>query len=468
MLTSITAAVVILGLLVLVHESGHFIAAKRSGVRVVRFSIGLPPKLFSIRRGETEYQIGATPFGGYVRMLGDEIGDEHGSADVMSYLEEVGSDLLCDAERVSLPEQVRTSGAEPSTPAESGAARAVESEPSQRAQRLCALAKRIAGSSKPAAILGRATTADETLLIDEICRSGSISEALKTLQDRRPPALIRRIQERAFPTQSLAKRVLIVLAGPLANLLFAPVLLTVVFIYGIPRLLPILGQIRHDLPAAAAGLKEGDRITSINSVAIKSWDDLSTTIKASGGNPLKIDYQRGGSGAVSSLTVKPAKEGRSGSADPAASWIIGVSPRGDYEVSRVNPITAMGNAVVETGKMSVMLVAGIYRIIDGSTPVRQALGGPIMIAQLAGREAHEGFASAALFTVMLSIELGIINLLPVPMLDGGHILFFLIEGVRGKPLQVRHREIAQQVGLFLLVVLMAFVIFNDISRIVQG
>jgi regulator of sigma E protease len=116
----------------------------------------------------------------------------------------------------------------------------------------------------------------------------------------------------------------------------------------------------------------------------------------------------------------------------------------------------------------VMLVEGIYKIINGSTPVRQALGGPIMIAQIAGREAHEGFASVALFSVMLSLELGIINLLPVPMLDGGHILFFLIEGVRGKPLQVRHREIAQQVGLFLLVVLMAFVIFNDISRIVQG
>jgi len=118
--------------------------------------------------------------------------------------------------------------------------------------------------------------------------------------------------------------------------------------------------------------------------------------------------------------------------------------------------------------MAWMLVSGIAKIVTGATPVREALGGPIMIAQMAGQQAHEGFANIALFTVMLSLELGIINLLPVPMLDGGHLAFFVIEGVRGKPLKVRHREIAQQVGLFLLVVLMAFVIFNDISRIVQG
>jgi len=96
------------------------------------------------------------------------------------------------------------------------------------------------------------------------------------------------------------------------------------------------------------------------------------------------------------------------------------------------------------------------------------LGGPIMIAQMAGREARQGLASVLMFTVMLSLELGIINLLPVPMLDGGHLFFFAVEGLRGRPLKVRHREIAQQVGLFLLVMLMAFVIFNDISRIVQG
>jgi regulator of sigma E protease len=118
--------------------------------------------------------------------------------------------------------------------------------------------------------------------------------------------------------------------------------------------------------------------------------------------------------------------------------------------------------------MAETLVIGITEMIDGTTPVRQALGGPIMIAQMAGREAHAGLANVATFVVMLSLELGIINLLPVPMLDGGHLLFFIFEGVRGKPLKLRHRELALQVGLFLLVALMAFVIFNDIARIVHS
>ncbi len=113
-----------------------------------------------------------------------------------------------------------------------------------------------------------------------------------------------------------------------------------------------------------------------------------------------------------------------------------------------------------------MLVVGIAKIIEGATPMRQALGGPIMIAQIAGREVHQGFADLAMFMVSISLELGIINLLPVPLLDGGHLLFFVIEGIRGEPLKLRHREIAMQVGLFLLVILMAFVILNDLSRLI--
>jgi regulator of sigma E protease len=147
-------------------------------------------------------------------------------------------------------------------------------------------------------------------------------------------------------------------------------------------------------------------------------------------------------------------------------WVIGVMPRGDEKSRRVGPLSAIRDGVVETAHMSVSLFIGIAKIIDGTTPARQALGGPIMIAQMAGREAHQGFADVALFMVMLSLELGVINLLPVPLLDGGHLLFFIIEAIRGKPLELRHREIAMQVGLFLLVILMVFVILNDISRII--
>jgi regulator of sigma E protease len=133
---------------------------------------------------------------------------------------------------------------------------------------------------------------------------------------------------------------------------------------------------------------------------------------------------------------------------------------------KLSPLRAVGAGVVETGRMAATLFIGIAKIVEGATPAREALGGPIMIAQIAGKEVHQGFADVILFVVTVSLELGVINVLPVPLLDGGHLLFFAIEAVRGEPLKLRHREIAMRVGLFLLAILMAFVILNDISRLV--
>jgi regulator of sigma E protease len=221
------------------------------------------------------------------------------------------------------------------------------------------------------------------------------------------------------------------------------------------------------MPAAHAGLRSGDRITAVNGKAMKSWDDLSDAVKSSGGSELHLVVVHASGQGSTQLTIIPQRlpeETIYGNKMPT--WVIGVSPRGDKMMLSYGPLGAIRAGTVQTAQLLTTLCIGIAKIFEGATPVREALGGPIMIAQMAGREAHQGFADAALFTVMLSLELGIINLLPVPLLDGGHLLFFAIEGVRGKPMQLRHREIAMQVGLFLLVVLMAFVILNDISRIV--
>jgi regulator of sigma E protease len=455
MLISIIAAAAVLGLLVLVHEVGHFLVAKWAGVRVVRFSIGYPPRIFGFRRGETDYSIGATPFGGYVKMLGDEIGDDHPVAqDVQAYLEEIGKDLLGSAQKSSI--------APPASGSEEDRLLAI-------ARLVCTDAHGQAGAT--AIGLTRPLHSDEAILLEEIAAKGSVRDAFSSIGEHPPAALVRRMRERSFPSQPLFKRVAIVLAGPLANVALAPVLLTVVFLYGVPRLLPVVGQVKKDLPAERAGLKPGDHIVSINGKPIAAWDDLSSMVKSSGGSVIALTLERtdGGQKLPISAVLQAVRDNQSTVyGDTASAWIIGVTPRGDSELHRVGPLGAVERAFLETGRITSTLVVGIVRIIDGSTPARQALGGPIMIAQLAGREARAGFASIALFAVMLSIELGIINVLPVPMLDGGHLLFFLFEGVRGRPLQLRHREIAQQVGLFLLVTLMAFVIINDISRIVQG
>jgi regulator of sigma E protease len=455
MITSILSAVIIFAVLIIVHETGHFLMAKRSGVRVIRYSVGYPPKLFGIRRGETEYAFGATPLGGYVRMLGDEVAEEPTAETLEGYVRELQLDLLEAARH-------------------HGAAASLGTEP---AQMLLTLAhRRAAGgdatSAEAKAILGRALRPDEALLLAEVERHGAVDEAIKALVESRPRELLECYRAQAFPTQSLATRIKIVLAGPLANILFAPVLMAIVFMYGVPYVKPILGEIKQGMPAYAAGLRKGDQIVAVNGKKVADWADLSDAIKAGNGAQIKIDFARpaqNASASQMSLLVTPRREKEdTGYGNKAPVWIIGVLPRGDEGVRRYGPLGAIRESVVATAELSGRLVMGIVLIINGTTPARQALGGPIMIAKMAGREARQGFADVAGFTVMLSLELGIINLLPVPLLDGGHLFFFLIEGVRRKPLQLRHREFAMQIGLLLLVALMTFVIVNDISHIMHS
>jgi regulator of sigma E protease len=449
MLTSIVAAVVILGLLIIVHEAGHFLMAKRLGVRVLRFSIGYPPKLFGFRRGETEYVIGATPVGGYVRMLGEEVGEEPRSDELGTYLAEMGHDLI---------EAARATGAIPL------AGKDFHETLSNLVGRLDP-----GNTTETARIVGRALRPEETLYVNRLRTAASVETAIKSLQESPPEEILRAFRARAFPNQQLWKRFAIVLAGPASNLLFAPVLLAIVFMYGVPVALPIVGKTMPNSPAAQAGLMSGDRIVSVNGKATPTWSDFSDDVKSGKGGPITIEIERVGAQGRLSVRITPRREEQKTIFGTTASeWIIGVTPRGDTITRRFNPISAVIHAVTTTASLTAQLVVGIASIVSGAIPIREALGGPIMIAQVAGREAHQGFASVAMFTVMLSLELGLINLLPVPLLDGGHLAFFVFEGLRGKPLAIRHREIALQVGLFLLVALMAFVIFNDISRIVQG
>ncbi len=450
MIATILYAALVFGVLVVVHEAGHFAMAKKVGVRVLRFSIGYPPKLFGFRRGETEYSIGATPFGGYVRMLGDEVGEKPSAEELTGYLHEIGLDLNGAARK-------------------RGALQAA----SGFDDNLRALADRLGGSGAGVAhsVVGRELKADEAILLDEVRRQPKIADAIKSLAEHPPAKLVEEYCGRAFPTQRLGKRVLIILAGPLANIIFAPLLLAFVFMTGVPELLPVVGKTTNNLPAAKAGLSSGDRIVAVDGRPMETWADFSKTVKAGDGSPIKleIDRQLNGASARSTVVIKPTRlEQKTIYGTNATTWVIGVQPRGDEITKRYGPFGAVKEAGKTSVEMTVQMVVGIATIFSGSTPVREALGGPIMIAQMAGKEAREGFANLAMFTVTLSLELGIINLLPVPLLDGGHLLFFVFEGVRGEPLELRYREAMLQVGLFLLVALMAFVIFNDISRIVQG
>ena len=449
MLTSIVSAVVIFGVLVVVHELGHFAMAKRLGVRVIRFSIGYPPKLFGIRRGETDYSFGATPLGGYCRMLGDEVGEERGAEEIGGFLEQLGLDVVTAARAHGM----RSSGANEN-------------------DELLAIAQRLNQSGTPAAakdLIGRDLKPEEALLIEGIQQTGNVESGTRQVAERAPRSLVESYESQSFPTQPLWKRVMIVLGGPISNLIFAPILLTLVFMIGVPIPLSVIGEVQKGTPAEAAGLRPGDVVTSINNTPIDTWEKFSDTVRASNGATMNFTLRRkvDGKETVLTLAVKPVYEKVQPGANGSA-WIVGVKASGDARIQRFGPLAASSQALATSVNLTGQLVVGIASIVTGSTPIRDALGGPIRIAQMAGQYAHQGLANLAMFTVMLSIELGLINLLPVPLLDGGHLLFFAFEGVRGKPLELRYREMMLQVGLFLLVALIAFVMFNDISRIIQG
>jgi regulator of sigma E protease len=477
MLVSIFSAVAIFATLIIIHEAGHFAMAKKLGVRVLRFSVGYPPRIWGIRRGETDYSIGATPLGGYVRMLGDEVAEEPSSATIEGYLKELKLDILGAAAKTGWlarsgkkgDEAVEAIAAELYRPTGNDANGAGRRTGTDDLAAPTPAAASVADTARALAVLGREPKADEAILLREIESTGTVKLAVERLAANKPSALIQIYQARAFPSQPLVKRIAIVLAGPFSNIIFAPLLLTVVFMTGVPMTLPVIGTVKPDLPGHAAGLRSGDDIIQLNGTAIETFDELSEAVKGSKGQPLELKVRRLVNGKLGTLDVRvtPKRmEEPTIFGTKARTWVMGVTPRGDESVRRFGPTSAFEQAMSQTGHLTVALFVGIGRIVDGTTPARQALGGPIMIAQLAGREARQGFAYVGLFMVMLSLELGIINLLPVPLLDGGHLLFFVIEGVRGKPLKLRHREIAMEVGLFLLVILMAFVILNDISRII--
>ncbi len=270
--------------------------------------------------------------------------------------------------------------------------------------------------------------------------------------------------ERSFAHKSLLKRTAIVAAGPGFNLLLAVFLLMVVFLfYGVPVLSNLVGAVEPDSPAAQAGIQKGDRIVAVDGQAVTAWDDLSSAIKQSGGQPLALRVQRGGQELA--MTVQPKKrEVKNIFGELKEDWMIGIGSQ--VSIEKGDPGLAVSRAFVQTYEYSKLTLIGLYKMITREVSPRN-LGGPILIAQLAGQQAQEGIGSFLAFLAVLSINLGVLNLLPVPVLDGGHLFFFAVEAIIGRPVSLKYREKAQQVGIFLLLLLMIFAFANDIFRLFE-
>jgi len=268
----------------------------------------------------------------------------------------------------------------------------------------------------------------------------------------------------SFTHKHVAKRMLIVAAGPVFNILLAVIIFFgIFFTAGTFVLKPSVGSVKQGSPAFAAGLEKGDLITAINESAINSWDEMAEIINASKGQKIKLAVRRGESTQQFYLAPEQVTT-KNIFGEDVQRYIIGITASGETYSKQLNLFQAFSESMIQTYRVTELMVVIIAKLITGDIST-DTLGGPIMIAQMAGDSAKAGIGSLISFIALISVNLAIINLLPIPVLDGGHLLFFSIEAVKGRPVSIKVREIAQQVGLFLLILLMILVFYNDISRI---
>lgn len=267
----------------------------------------------------------------------------------------------------------------------------------------------------------------------------------------------------AFPCQGLAARAWIVAAGPGANFVLAIVLLAGLFVtVGQPFTPPVVGNIVPDSAAEAAGIQPGDKIVAINGDTIERFEDVQRVVRPRPGASLSIKVERDGE-TVSMVAVPRATEQTDNFGNTHVIGLLGVT-RSGVEYVRHGVTTALWRAVLETWDLSAGTLNAVGQIIVGARGTEE-LGGPIRIAQMSGTVAESGPVPVIWFMAVLSINLGLINLFPIPMLDGGHLLFYGIEAVRGRPLGERAQEYGFRIGLAIVFSLMLFVTFNDLANL---
>jgi len=369
-------AIIVLGVLIFVHELGHFIVAKLFNVKVEKFSLGFGPKLFGKQIGETEYLISAFPLGGYVKMFGEG-----------GYIE--GDEAHHPAV-----------GEEPGTPVEEA----------------------------------RELTAEE--------------------------------KRRSFAFKPPLARIAIVLAGPLFNLLFAWLAFIVLCTLGVPTVTTRIGEVLKDKPAARAGVQKNDLITSINGKPISQWDNVASRIAESNGKPVTLTIKRDNRELSFTITPEP-RISKNLFGEQISGFAIGVAAAGEIVTEYYNPLQAVVKGTAQTVKVIELTVMSLVKMAQRVVPL-DSVGGPIMIVKMAGEQASAGGANFLAFMALLSINLGVLNLLPVPVLDGGHLFFYFWELIFRRPLNRKVREYAQQVGMFLLLGLMVLAFYNDIVRYFFG
>ncbi len=346
------AVVIVFSVMILVHEFGHFLTALKVGVKVEAFSLGLGPKLFSFKRGGIEYKVSAIPFGGYVKMAGDEPDKE------------------------------------------------LKGQPWE------------------------------------------------------------------FLSAPVANRLKIVFAGPLLNYILGFILFSLVFYVGYPTLTSRIGGLVDGYPAKAAGIKAEDKIMAIDGKTVSNWEEVTGAIRKKTQGPMALTVER--AGAKMDISVIPqVKETKDILGKKVRIAQIGITPSEKVEYTRYGFFKSFWMGGKKLIDITVLTYRGLWSLITGQLPFKESVSGPVGIFNFMAAAARMGIMPLLQLTAYISALLAIFNLLPIPALDGGYILFFLTEKIRGKPFSRKAQETAMQVGWTFLIALMLFATYNDIFRLMK-
>jgi len=267
-----------------------------------------------------------------------------------------------------------------------------------------------------------------------------------------------------FLSKPVYQRAAIILAGPVFNYGLAIILFSLVFFLGFAALTATVGSVSDEFPAKAAGVQPGDRVLAINGQAVSLWDELSSVIhQQTSGQPVDLLIDRHGERLTIAVTPRVVDD-RNLFGEPVKVGLIGITPGQDITRVRYGPGESMRRGVAKVVEITGVTLKAFGRMFTGRMSLKESLHGPIGIFKYTGEAARLGFTALLQMMALLSVSLAIINLFPIPVLDGGHLLFLAVEKARGRPLSVRSQEIATRIGFSLLILVMVFTMYNDIIR----
>jgi regulator of sigma E protease len=445
--TTVVSFIVVIGVLILIHEFGHFIVARLTGVGVERFSIGFGPVLLRWRGKETEYCLSVIPMGGYVKMVGEENPLEGGGSPTSDPAKAFATKPLWARFLIVF-----------AGPGMNFVLAAV----------IFAIVLGTVGRPVWPAVVGKVAEGGPAAAAG--LRSGDLIVRVNGVPVRNWEDFDRVASSGGRPLQIVVSR-----GGVEETLVLNPrhaVTRDPIFkeprdtweIGAGPQLTPQIGVVNSGSPAERAGLRAGDAVLAVAGEGVFTPEDLMLAIQKRPGQTFELTVERDAQRQTVSVTAERRLD-KTPSGEETPVGRIGVSiVTKTVKYEPYSPLAAVWYGGVRTWDMTVVTVKGLWKIVSRQIDSSN-IGGPIQIASEAGRQAKEGFGSLALFTAIISVNLAVLNLLPVPMLDGGHLLFFVIEAVMGRPLSLKKREAAQQLGFVLLVLLMVFALYNDLVRI---